>query len=106
MDTLWVGILPFVVFLLWVASDAHDTWKGLKMEKTKYYRTIIQVEVLSEEPVHFDNLGQVHEAITNGDCSGQFEVTAQVEVSPENMARLMEAQGSDPAFFEDLAEIA
>jgi hypothetical protein len=39
-----------------------------------FYRTLIEVEVLSEEPVEFDSLEDVHNAIVDGDCSGKWDV--------------------------------
>jgi hypothetical protein len=65
----------------------------------KFYRTVIKVEVLSEEPVSFDDLSDVVEAITTGDCSGDWKEELSQEVDGPTMARLLEAQGSDPDFF-------
>jgi hypothetical protein len=66
----------------------------------KFYRTVIQVEVLSEEPVDFDSLHGLGDAITTGDCSGQLTALVQnEEVDGPTMACLLQAQGSDPAFF-------
>jgi hypothetical protein len=36
----------------------------------KYYRTVIEVEVLSEEPWFLVSLDELHEDITTGGCSG------------------------------------
>jgi hypothetical protein len=68
------------------------------------------IEVLSEEP--FDRaegedeldpfgLNEISYAITQGHCSGTVKATVENEAKtgPE-MAKLMEAQGSDPGFFE------
>ncbi len=41
------------------------------MTTRKFYKTIIKVEVLSEAPFNPSNLGEVHEAVTEGDCSGK-----------------------------------
>ena len=64
----------------------------------KYYRTVIQVEVLSNYPVDYSTLQDVHYDITSGDSSGEWWVGSQEEVSKEKMAELLEAQGSDPSF--------
>lgn len=37
---------------------------------SKFYRTVIQVEVLSEDPFECTDLGEVNYAIAEGDCSG------------------------------------
>ena len=71
------------------------------MSERKFYRSVMRVEVLSEEPVTFYNLNEVAYAITDGDCSGL--VTDEVEneeVDGPTMAKLLEAQGSDPSFFQ------
>jgi len=66
-----------------------------------FYRTVIQVEVLSEEPFSFDNLNSIHEAITDGDCSGLVTTVIDNEnVDGPKMAKLLEEQGSDPSFFQ------
>lgn len=66
----------------------------------KFYRSVIQVEVLSEEPVDFDDLTEVDYQITEGDCSGFVtDVVTNEEVDGVRMAKLLEEQGSDPGFF-------
>jgi hypothetical protein len=69
------------------------------MSAKKFYKTVLKVVVLSEAPVDFDNLAEVHHAITRGDCSGQFTEESVEEVDGPTMARLLEEQGSDPGFF-------
>lgn len=70
----------------------------------KYYRTVYQVEVLSEEK--FDDGGgmsltDIDEAITNGDCSGRVTTIVDNQaVSGKEMVKLLKAQGSDPEFFQ------
>jgi hypothetical protein len=64
----------------------------------KFYRTVIEIEVLSEEPVSFSELDEIHYAITQGHCSGDWIVNSQSEVTPKHMAQLLIAQGSDPEF--------
>ena len=43
--------------------------------KRAFYRTVIQVEILSEEPFRHSNLNDVYHAITSGDCSGKVACT-------------------------------
>ncbi len=64
----------------------------------KYCRTVITVEVLSDRLYDPETLKQVAYDIICGDCSGEWHVTSQEEVSEEKMAELLEAQGSDPSF--------
>jgi hypothetical protein len=65
-----------------------------------FFRTIIKVEVLSENPVAFENLCEVSYAITEGDCSGKWGMESMEEVNGRTMAKLLQAQGSDPSFFQ------
>ncbi len=64
-----------------------------------FHKTTITVTVLSEGPFEFSNLSDVHYAITSGDCSGEFTEVSEVVDGP-TMAKLLEAQGSDPGFFQ------
>jgi hypothetical protein len=64
-----------------------------------FRRTIVEVEVLSEEEWVETDLLALHEAITTGACSGVVRVTHVEEVDGPTMARLLIAQGSDPGFF-------
>ena len=65
----------------------------------KYWRTWVKVEVLSagEHPPVFRSLYEVNYAITNGSCSGDFEMMAE-ELTEAEMSERLTAQGSDPSF--------
>ena len=63
-----------------------------------FYRTVLQVEILSDEPYRYKALSDVAFDIIEGDCSGKTTVVSQEEVSKEQMAELLIAQGSDPSF--------
>ncbi len=71
----------------------------------KFYRTIIQVEVLSEEPYSLASgdaqnvLEQVGYDIIEGHCCGTIDVVESEEVDGLIMAKLLEAHHSDPEFF-------
>jgi hypothetical protein len=66
----------------------------------KFYRTVIQVEVLSEEPVTVGSLHDLGDAITTVDYSGQLTaLVLNEEVDGPTMACLLQAQRSDAAFF-------
>jgi hypothetical protein len=68
--------------------------------KRKFYRSVITVEVLSEEPVSFGTLEQVHEAITDGDCCGLIEDEVQnEEIDAKMAADKLHEHGSEPGFF-------
>jgi hypothetical protein len=65
----------------------------------KFYRQLFEVEVLSEgEPLNNVSLQDIDYEITDGHCSGIVKETVREEVTPERMAQLLKAQGSDPEF--------
>ena len=68
--------------------------------KRHFYRTVIEVEVLSEDPVDFGDLAGVHAAITDGECVGAWKVLKQGNVNPKQMVRLLKKAGSEPGFFQ------
>jgi hypothetical protein len=71
------------------------------MTNRKFYRTVIQIEVLSEEPLaDSDNLESIYYDITEGDCSGAVKTIAVEQVNGSHMASLLNSQGSDPGFFQ------
>lgn len=67
--------------------------------KRKFYRTIFKIEVLSEEPVGNPSLQKIAYQIENGDWSGLCEIDEVNTVDGPEMAKLLEAQQSDPSFF-------
>lgn len=72
------------------------------MPKAKYFRTVITVEVLSNEPVGDDiSLSEVIEEITYGNWSGQVIFTPSKEIKAPKARRLLQKQGSDPNFLDD-----
>lgn len=68
----------------------------------KFFKTTITITVLSEdEPISPDSsLDDVIYEITEGNCSGDYEVSDVQELSPEETAKALIEQGSDPSFFE------
>jgi hypothetical protein len=66
----------------------------------KFYKSIIEITVLSEDkPVESLDLLDINYLITFGDCSGKVEIKEEKEVSPQEMARLLIEQSSEPEFF-------
>ena len=63
------------------------------------HHTIIMVDVLSDHPFEFNDLEDLHHAITSGDCSGRWVVTNTEQVDGRRMAQLLLEQESDPDFF-------
>jgi len=69
---------------------------------TKYWRTVMQIEILSEgeeAPSAGDlaSLSIVDYQIRDGEWSGDVRFK-QFEIKPAKMAQLLIAQGSDPEF--------
>ena len=65
-----------------------------------FYKTVIQVEVLSEDPgVENLELEEVAHQIVHGDCSGSIKVVSSDEIDGAAAAKALSAQGSDPEFF-------
>ncbi|HEY3965163.1 MAG TPA: hypothetical protein VGM05_11480 [Planctomycetaceae bacterium] len=71
----------------------------MKPSQRKFYRTVIQIEVLSEEPFASMVLEDIAEAVDEGPCSGRTKVRRREVVDGPTMAKLLDAQGSDPGFF-------
>lgn len=70
------------------------------MSNRKFYRTVISVEVLSEEPYNPESLEGIAHDIIEGDCSGRWNVVSSKEVDGVEMAQLLYEQASEPAFFQ------
>lgn len=66
--------------------------------KKIFHRTVIEVEVLSEDPYELHSLERLQEDITTGDCSGHVYVKSHDELSTGRMAEALQAQGSCPEF--------
>lgn len=73
--------------------------KKTNMSKRTFYRTIIQVEVLSENPYGFNSLADTAHDILHGDCSGKVGVVRHSVLNGRACARALLHQGSDPGFF-------
>jgi hypothetical protein len=70
------------------------------MTERKFYRTVIHVEVLSEDPYTFSgNLVDVANDISTGDCSGIARTILEETCDGARMAQFLLAHGSDPEFF-------
>lgn len=69
------------------------------MTTRKFYKTVLQVEVLSEEPIGDMDLEQVSHEIVEGDFSGQSIVMQTKELNGKEAAAALVEQGSDPEFF-------
>lgn len=68
--------------------------------KKKLYKTVIQVEILSEEPYQGGDLMKVHNDITFENCSGLIKTVVSDEVlEGEVSAEEVKRHGTDPEFF-------
>ena len=70
------------------------------MTERKFYRTVVHVEILSEEPYVFSgDLYSLAEDMDMGDCSGVARTIQEEKCNGARMAQLLISQGSDPEFF-------
>lgn len=67
-------------------------------ETPKYFRTTIMVEILSDFPYDPESLEQIYNDITDGECSGHWQVIESRDVNKHQMEQLLVQQGSDPSF--------
>ena len=65
----------------------------------KYYRTLIQVEILSDDIYDFKNLEEVAYDIDQGDCSGKSQVLKQESIDEQEMVWFCDQHGTNPTFF-------
>ena len=69
--------------------------------KRKFFKTTVLVEILSEDfPAEFDSLEDIHNLISEGDCSGCYEITAVSKLDGKMAAQELQKQGSEPGFFQ------
>jgi len=69
--------------------------------KKQIYRSVIRLEVLSDEPIPEDiSLASIADQCDNGDYSGMSAwKVVNTPVKGKQAVKLIEAQGSDPEFF-------
>jgi len=80
-----------------VHSDKHNP--GCPSDAKKFYRRVVKVELLSDEPFPDEmSLEQIAAGILDGPWSGRLETFIDEEVAPRRMARLLLRQASDPEF--------
>ena len=68
---------------------------------TRFYRTIVQIEILSNEEVPNPiDLEAINYEIIDGSWSGRLSIISSEEVTRARMAELLIGQGSDPEFLD------
>ena len=65
----------------------------------KFYKTTFNVVVLSEEPIPWMPLSELHHVITDGDCCGNLIRVAEEELDGKQTVAALIEQGSGPEFF-------
>lgn len=95
--------------------QAAREWEDFRLRKlgqevdSNYFRTLVTYEVLSRGAPFTGSAEDLAEQIVDGDCSGIQKTIITQRVSPKEMVRLLEAQGSDGDFLvseEDLDDEA
>ncbi len=66
----------------------------------QYYRTTIQIVVLSEGPFDCNDLQTIDKAITAGDCVGTVDTESSTLLTGKQAADALYAAGSEPGFFQ------
>lgn len=71
------------------------------MKKKKLYRTVIQYEIISDEPYEGENLDEIVHETYNGSWSGEMKDAAVLneELIGKKAVDAVKNQGSDPEFF-------
>jgi hypothetical protein len=92
-------MLPAATDTLWLTLFNETRRKSMASKRT-FYRTVIRVEVLSEEFYDPEDLAEVSDDTIKGPCSGNWTITEQQEVDGPTMATLLMAQGSGTEFFQ------
>lgn len=79
-------------------SDVPDV-APIEGPPRKFFKTILEVEILSEEPLGPMSLTNYAYEIAQGDCSGVYKVVSEEELDGPSAAKALIEQGSDPEFF-------
>lgn len=69
-------------------------------KKDKFYRTVVTIEILSRSsrPPKISSISDLSWEILEGGWSGDWDVTDQDEVTPQEMAKMLMKQSSSPEF--------
>lgn len=66
----------------------------------KFFKTIIQVEILSEKPLSEEyNLQSLHEMTVSGECSGFYKQVSEQSISKQELIEECVKHQTDPSFF-------
>ena len=67
--------------------------------RRSFYKTVKRIEILTQDrPFKSNDLLIIAEEIDEGEASGVVTTESTEEVTPEQMKKLLIAQGSDPSF--------
>lgn len=69
-------------------------------KKRKFYKAVIQFEILSEKPIPDMSLEDIAYETREGHMSGYFLDTKRTTLTGKQMAVALSSQGSDPEFFQ------
>lgn len=70
------------------------------MSQRKFYRTIVQIEILSETPYSSTDLEKINDDITNGAQVGAVTVEVDSEeMNATTCVKKLKEVGSEPGFF-------
>lgn len=70
-----------------------------RSRERKFYKTVITVEVISDEPVTHPDLALIARQIDSGDCSGRVSMGICQTLNGKECVEALRAQGTDTEFF-------
>ena len=70
------------------------------MSTRKFYKTIIEVTVLSDSPLQPMSLGELSYETMEGDLSATLDTKKEIVLNGKEAADALKEQGSDPEFFQ------
>lgn len=65
----------------------------------RYYETVFEVRVLSEDPIDSYGIKEIAYEITDGDLIGIFEQTRKIKLTGLEVVQRLKDFGSDSEFF-------
>lgn len=69
------------------------------LDDRTFYKTVIQIEILSEGPFVWDELDDIHAEIMDGAASGRIEEVSQEELTLEELEEECNKHHTDSEFF-------
>jgi hypothetical protein len=84
-----------------LVEDLRIAEEGIRQQNKPLWKTVLKVVVLSDDgPLPDDSdLESIGYLITEGGCTGKWEIESSEPISKEQMLKELEAVGTDAGFF-------